>query len=83
MSFKEVLTIAKELKGIEREFGSDQNADQGDGPPPPGPASKQGQAITFLLQRYGDKTVGEIMENLSPMTLNQIMEAVKRAGFGK
>ncbi|MBA7570239.1 hypothetical protein ES708_11987 [subsurface metagenome] len=83
LNFKEVLTIAKELRGIKREFGSGENADQGSGPPPPGPAFNMGKALAPLLTRYGDKTVGEIMENLSPMTLNQIVEAIKRAGFGR
>ncbi len=80
-SFKEVLKIARELKGLKGELASDREADQGSGAPKPAP--NQGFPVALMLQHYGDKTVGEIMENLSPLTLNQIMEQIKRAGFGK
>lgn len=81
-NFKEVLKIARELRGMKGEFASDQSADQG-AAVSSGPAFNLGKALAPVLQRYGDKTVGEIMESLSPLTLNQIMEMIKRAGFGK
>lgn len=79
-NFKEVLKIARELKGIKGEFT---NPDEVQESRAPGQAFDLDKALAPVLQRYGDKTVAEIMKTLSPLTLNQIMGVIKRAGFGK
>ena len=79
-NFKQVLEIAKELRGMKAEQGNEP-APRGEAPP--GPAFNIGKALAPVLQKYGDKTVSELMENLSPLTLNQIMGMIKSAGFGK
>ncbi|MBA7565112.1 hypothetical protein ES708_06787 [subsurface metagenome] len=84
-AFKEVLSIAAELRGQKGE-ANDQVADQGSGAPPPAApkgAPKGAPMVALMLQHYGDKTVSEILKQLGPLTLNQIAEEVKRAGFGK
>ncbi len=84
-AFKEVLSIAKELQGNKGE-ANDPVVDLGGGAPPPGAPKgtpKGAPMVALMLQHYGDKTVSEILEKLGPLTLNQIAEEVKRAGFGK
>jgi len=85
-NFRELLKMAKEIKGM----GGMEAPGEGSnilGGPNPGSGIGQGTILKFLdlviAQGHGETTIGKVIENLSPFTINQLKEVIKRVGPGK
>ncbi|MBA7696304.1 hypothetical protein ES703_104949 [subsurface metagenome] len=77
-NFKELIKLAQQFRGEEPK-GEDSNPR----PNPNSPTRTPGLADYIHLAisaGYGDTPIGELIEQISPHTLNKIMEIIKRAG---
>ncbi len=78
-NIKELLKMAGKFRGEkEKEEGSDPPAKLNPGPKTPGVSDYIQLAIKA---GYGDIAIGKLIEQISPHTLNKIMEIFKNARF--
>lgn len=82
-NFKELIKLAQQFRGEEPK---DQGSDRGQAhsnPNPVAPARTPGllDYVHLAIQAgYGNAPIGKLIEQISPHTLNEIMEIIKRAG---
>lgn len=78
--FKGLLLMGKELQGLTRGKGAP-NSQPGAAAASPAPAQNDRLALFVEALRqagYGDKPIGELIKEISPYTLNQVLEVAKR-----
>jgi len=76
-NFKELLRLAQQFRG-EGQEGSNPGRSN---PRTPARSPDLADYVRSAIQAgYGDTPIGKLIEQVSPHTLNQIMEIIKRAG---
>ena len=82
-NFKELVKLAQQFRGTNEETEGKEPGPRTN-PKPPARSPGLVDYVRLAIQAgYGDTPVGKLIEQVSPHTLNQILEIIKRAGLTK
>jgi len=82
-NFKELVKLGQQFRGLDELGAGDQGAPGEELTRTPKGTTNPGLAeyVNLIMKSgYGDTPVGQLIEKISPYTLRQILEVIKRAG---